>query len=217
MGRAIFKGKTAFAFSTVTLSLAFLGVLAAPLQGQIAFGNPYDAGIGAPHQHVFGWASPEPMIPGAFFNVPTRAPAPPSTISSDILRHPLSGKAKRLLEKIEHVAESGDHAGAISALREALVKQPAAEPYIQSLLGSEYLETRNFAEAAGAFSRAARILPHEPATHSNLGLSLALLGKFDLAKTELNKALELDKANDKARTILGAIRAAQRRESHRAE
>ena len=53
-------------------------------------------------------------------------------------------------------------------------------------------------------------MPHEAATHSNLGLSLALLGKFDLAEKELNKALELDKASPNARVILDAMHLAER-------
>ena len=68
--------------------------------------------------------------------------------SSDILRHPLSSKALHLLQKIMHLSEAGDHTAAIGALHEALIKQPAAKPYIDSLLGSEYLQTRQLTAAA---------------------------------------------------------------------
>ena len=131
-------------------------------------------------------------------------------ISSDVLRHPLSQKDLHFLQRIAHLSELGKHAAAIEALQEALVKHPAAEPYLDNMLGAEYLNTNQLEAAVASFGEAARILPRESGTHSNLGLSLALSGHFELAETELCKALELDKTSANARTILEALRVAER-------
>jgi tetratricopeptide (TPR) repeat protein len=211
MGRVVSVGRVAFAPNALILFIFLLAVPTASVQAQIRFSNPYDVRIG-PGLPYSSWGNTSDVPPDFFFNSPPPAPrpAPAGTISSDILRHPLSGKARSLLQKIMHLSEAGDHVAAIGALREALVKQPRAEPYIDSLLGIEYLKTNQFATAAESFGKAVRIMPHESATHSNLGLSLALMGKFSQAETELNQALELDKTNTNARTILEAMHAIER-------
>jgi Flp pilus assembly protein TadD len=109
-----------------------------------------------------------------------------------------------------HISQLGKHKEAIDILQEDLVKVPDAAPYIHSLLGEEYLETRQLPEAVTSFQEAVRVMPREAATHSNLGLSLALSGELELAEKELRKALELDHGNDKAKTILDAVLVAER-------
>jgi Flp pilus assembly protein TadD len=172
--------------------------------------NPYDARIGGHHTAGSFHPGINSVIDQAAMDLdfarPMPAPtAPAGTVSSDILRHPLSGRARHLLEKAMHIAELGQHGAAIEALRDALVKRPDAAPYIHSLLGIEYLETHQLAEAVKAFGEAARVMPHESATHSNLGLSLAASGSLDLAEKELHTALDLDATNEKAKVILEAV------------
>jgi hypothetical protein len=48
-------------------------------------------------------------------------------------------------------------------------------------------------------------MPHESSNHSNLRLSLAIVGEWDSAEQEDRKALQLDKSNDKAKLILEAL------------
>ena len=194
------------------LLAAPLILIPAPLKGQIYFGNPYDAGLGA--QRARGnlrgiSGAPEP---GAFvMNTPAPAPAaPPSTVSRDLLRHPLSRRALSLLRKALRIAKQGDHAAAIAVLRQGLLQQPAAAPYIDTQLGVEYLETHQFDSAIASFAEAARILPRDAAAHSNYGLSLAVAGQFGLAEKELLEALALDHTNEKAKDILSAMRALER-------
>jgi tetratricopeptide (TPR) repeat protein len=177
-----------------------------PAWGQIQFGNPYDASMG---RSPFGapWGARESLEAVSSFP----APAPvgggsgPSTISTDVLRHPLSSKARRLFEKAMHFAELGNHHAAIAGLREALVKCPSDAAYAQNLLGLEYIEAQQYPEAKASFGEAARLMPHESSNHSNLGLSLAIVGEWDSAEQEERKALQLDKSNDKAKLILEAL------------
>jgi Flp pilus assembly protein TadD len=153
-----------------------------------------------------GFGTPETLDP--LGNFPQPAPADgsgPTTVSTDVLRHPLSSKARRLFEKAMHFAELGNHPAAIEGLRDALVKCPADAPYAQNLLGLEYIEARQYTEAKASFAEAARLMPRESSNHSNLGLSLAIMGEWDSAEQEERKALQLDKSNDKAKVILEAL------------
>jgi tetratricopeptide (TPR) repeat protein len=196
--------------SAMLISSFFL-LATAPIWGQIYYGNPYDARLGLSRRYEFSMGGLPGTTDDGNPNFPRPANTPEAgTISSDILRNPLSSKARRMLEKARHNAEMGDHTAAIEGLRDALVKQPAAAPYIHSLLGIEYLETRQFAAAVLAFEKSARLMPHEAATHSNFGLSLAVAGQFDRAEKELRKALELDHTNTKAKGILEALLVAKR-------
>ena len=202
MGRAASKGWLAGS-SRLVIVLASVALGSAPLRAQIFFGNPYDARFGMPYTRGTPWALSPSFEPGVGMEAPPAAPA--GTISSDLLKHPLSRAALRLLRNAQHLAELGDHAAAIGALREALVKQPAAAPYIHNMLGGEYLRTHQFAAAVASLAEAVRIMPHETAVHSNYGLSLAVTGQFDLAEKELRQALALDHTNEKARNILEAL------------
>jgi tetratricopeptide (TPR) repeat protein len=191
--------------SAIFISSFFL-LATTPIWGQIYYGNPYDAGLGLSRRYEYSVGGLRGTMDDGIPNFPRPASTPEAgTISSDVLRNPLSSKARRLLEKAMHHAEMGDHTAAIEGLRDALVKQPAAAPYIHSLLGVEYLETRQFAAAISAFEKSVRLMPHEAATHSNFGLSLAVSGQFDRAEKELRQALQLDHTNAKAKTILDVV------------
>jgi Flp pilus assembly protein TadD len=159
-------------------------------------GAPFGSGWGARESLEAVSSFPEPG-PGAGSG--------PSTISTDVLRHPLSSKARRLFEKAMHFAELGNHHAAIAGLRDALLKCPSDAPYAQNLLGLEYIEVQQYTEAKASFTEAARLMPHESSNHSNLGLSLAIVGEWDSAEQEERRALQLDKSNDKAKLILEAL------------
>jgi tetratricopeptide (TPR) repeat protein len=221
MGRAV-SDKWLAAGSHLVIGLVSCALLAvplillpAPLKGQIYFGNPYDAGLGAQRSHgnlrgISGAPEPAAFV---IMNTPAPAPAPaapPSTVSRDLLRHPLSHRALGLLRKATRIAKQGDHAAAIAVLRQGLVQQPAAAPYIHTQLGVEYLETHQFGSAVAAFAEAARIMPRDAAAHSNYGLSLAVAGQLGLAEKELLEALALDHTNEKAKDILDELHAFER-------
>jgi len=132
-----------------------------------------------------------------------RTPGYPATISADVLKHPLSAKARRRLVKALYLAKLGEHPAAIKELRETLLKEPSSAPYAQNLLGVEYVRNQQFAEARKSFEEAALLMPHESANHSNLGVSLAVAGDWNSAEQEAHKALELDPNNASARSLLG--------------
>ena len=174
----------------------------APASGQVFSAGPYDGtrAMGYSYQGLREleeqWILQDP---------PEHVPAGPATISADILRHPLNSKARRRLEKALHLAELGEHPAAIKELRETLVKEPSSAPYAQNLLGVEYVENSQFAEARSSFEEAVRLMPHESVNHSNLGYSLAVAGDFNSAEQEARTAIRLDPDNTRAKRLLDLI------------
>ena len=179
-------------------------IATAPVSGQVLSGNPYD------QNRVFGystwWLIELEESTSSFPDSREHVPSGPATVSSDVLRHPLSAKARRRLEKALHLAELGEHPKAIKELRETLVKEPSSAPYAQSFLGVEYVQNQQFTEARNSFEEAVRLMPHESVNHSNLGYSLAVAGDWNSAEQEARTALQLDPANAKAKTLLEIIR-----------
>jgi tetratricopeptide (TPR) repeat protein len=131
-----------------------------------------------------------------------RTPNGPATISKDALMHPLSAKARRRLVKAAHLVKLGEHLAAIKELRETLVKEPSSAPYAQNLLGMEYVQNQQFAEARNSFEEAVRLMPHESVNHLNLGVTLAVAGDWNSAEHEARKALEVDPDNSRAKSLL---------------
>jgi Flp pilus assembly protein TadD len=130
----------------------------------------------------------------------------PAIVSADELRYPVPTKARRILEDARRKGDEGNHSAAIEDLLNALIKYPRSAPYIHNLLGREYIDTGDYIRAEESFNEAARLMPHESAHHSNLGLSLAILGHWDRAEQELRRALQLDHANANAKKILEALK-----------
>jgi Flp pilus assembly protein TadD len=139
-------------------------------------------------------AQAEPVITG------------PLTVSADLLRYPLSSKARHELEQATHQIDLGNHQAAIEDLQKTMVKYPRSVPYAYNLLGREYIESRQYVKAQESFAEAARLMPHESAPHSNLGLAFLILGQWERAEKELRKALQLDRANAKAKQILEMLK-----------
>jgi hypothetical protein len=67
---------------------------------------------------------------------------PAGTISVEELRHPISAKARKLIEQGQRYAGNGEHDKAIQEFKRAMA-EPSAVPYAHSLLGTEYLRTKN--------------------------------------------------------------------------
>ena len=111
---------------------------------------------------------------------PAQAPAEAS-VSADLLRHPLSRKARQMLQKAQRAAEAGDHAGAIRQFEETLAKYPDSGAWTYSWLGVEYIKTDQFDAAVTSFEQAVLLLPHDAVSRSNFGLSLATTGQYDRA------------------------------------
>ncbi|HEX3681385.1 MAG TPA: tetratricopeptide repeat protein [Bryobacteraceae bacterium] len=167
-----------------------------PVQAQ----NPYRNS----HDPRYGWELQELNERPA---LPANVASGPAIVSADELRHPLTAKARRAMEDANREAESGNHSAAIEDLRKAVVKYPVSAPYAYNLLGREYIDSGEYVKAEESFEEATRLMPHDSAHHSNLGLSLVILGQWDRAEQELRKALQLDRANAKAKQILEELKA----------
>jgi len=140
----------------VLTSVVCLG--GAPVWGQLHYGNPYDASMSRAPFGFPGWGARESLEAVSSFPEPVPGSGSgPSTISTDMLRHPLSSKARRLFEKAMHFAELGNHQAAITGLRDALAKCPSDAPYAQNLLGLEYIEVQQYTDAKASFTEAARL------------------------------------------------------------
>jgi len=188
----------------VAAMISFFWIAGAPLSGQGFSGNPYD------QNRMFGYSSRELIeleeSRSSFPDSREHVPSGPATISSDVLRHPLTSKARRRLEKALLLSELGKHPAAIKELRETLVKEPSSAPYAHNLLGVEYVQSGQFDEARSSFEEAVRLMPHESVNHSNLGFTLAVAGDWNSAEQEARTAIQLDSANTRAKTLLEIIR-----------
>lgn len=178
----------------IILLLSCLLLEGVPAWGQNTSANQCDHRLGCPF-----------VFPNTVTESPDNPSTRPATISTDLLRHPISSKGLRLLQKAMHLAELGDDNAAIQGLHQAIAKEPSIAPYAYNRLGLEYLKTEQFAQANDSLLEAARLMPHESASHSNLGISLALIGEWDSAEKEERKALELDQANLQAKRLLAFI------------
>jgi tetratricopeptide (TPR) repeat protein len=130
---------------------------------------------------------------------------PARTISVELLRYPLSGKASRMLHTALQAASAGDHAGAVKQLQKTLAKYPGSGPYVYSLLGVEYLRMEQISAAEEVLKQAVKLLPHDASNHANLGLALVSKGEYDCAEPELRRALDLDPHYALARQVLSVV------------
>jgi Flp pilus assembly protein TadD len=134
----------------------------------------------------------------------------PAVVSTDLLRHPIPGKVRRMLLSAIENMESGRHETAIEQLRETLAKYPDSAAYVHNLLGVEYTKTDRLDAAVHSFEQAVLLLPHDAMTHYNFGLSLVCAGDYGRATEEVRRALELDPANSQIQARLKSLVQLQR-------
>jgi tetratricopeptide (TPR) repeat protein len=130
------------------------------------------------------------------------SPASARTVSADALRHPLSGKALRSLQRAQSLIQAGDHVRALEQLREAAQISSAA-PYAYGLLGEEHLRLGEAEAALPELQQALRLLPSNVADQVNLGLALLMTGETRRAEQELRRALHLEPNNSRTQLVLG--------------
>ncbi len=131
-----------------------------------------------------------------------RAPASSGTVSAETLRHALSGKALRSLQKALDLIQAGNHLRALEQLR-GTAKISSAAPIAHSLLGQEHLRLGEAKEAIPELQQAVRLLPSDVANRANLGLALLMTGETRAAEQELRGALQLDPDNPRTQLVLG--------------
>ena len=128
------------------------------------------------------------------------------TVSADFLRHPISSRTHRMLQRAIAWMRSGDHQKAIQQLEATLAKDPASAAYVHSLLGYEFMRTDQVTAAINSFEQAVLLVPHDPANHNNFAVSLAAAGDYQRAEEEARLAHELAPDNPSIRSLLDALR-----------
>lgn len=139
----------------------------------------------------------------------TPPPQEQPLVSVDELRHPLTGKARRLLAKALGYAVRGDHTRAISTLHEGVAKDRTLAPYSHGLLGIEYLRSGRDAEAIPELTEAVKLFPHDARIRTNYAIALCVAGQFASAEQETKLALSLDPSLHSAQELMRLIDAAQ--------
>lgn len=129
----------------------------------------------------------------------------PSVVSVDILRHPISGKVRRLVLRGMSRMNAGEYEDAISILESTLAKYPDSAAYVDNLLGVAYVKMDRYQEGVDVLEKAIALLPHDAMTHYNLGLALICSGDYERATQEVQRALELDPKNAKMQARLDAL------------
>ncbi len=132
------------------------------------------------------------------------------TVSADLLRHPISSKTRRMLQRAVDWMRSGKHQEAIRQLEDTLAKDPSSAAYVHSLLGFEFMKTDQFSAAVNCFQQAVVLLPHDAANHQNFAISLAAVGDFKRAEQEVRRAQELAPESPEIRDFLDTLTAYER-------
>jgi tetratricopeptide (TPR) repeat protein len=150
-----------------------------------------------------------PSLAGTDSDAPLDARATPSdrhdAISIDVLRHPITEKARRTLRKALETLNSGHYEEARKQLLAMLAKYPDFAAYVHSVLGVVYVKTNRFSDAANSFEQAVSFFPHDAETHYNFGISLACAMDYRRAESEVRRALELDPKNKSAHCLLSLL------------
>jgi arylsulfatase A-like enzyme/Flp pilus assembly protein TadD len=110
---------------------------------------------------------------------------------------------------------AGDFNGAIAELRAGLERRGDDEQML-ALLGETLSLVGRHQEALAAFQGCLAVQPANPASHNNLGLALANLGRIDEAETAYRRASRLDPRFALARVNLGLLYLTARRDLVRA-
>ena len=170
-----------------------------------------DPWVGLPSHEAPGWQSGHGQLLDSQEPVDEEGPvvvaAKPSVsagVSVDQLRHPLTDKARRLLQKALALLAAHDFAHAREELRKA-VKDRSAAPYAHSLLGQEYIRGGQFKDAVPELQQALESFPSNVPDRANLGYALFMIRQNDSADKELRRALELQPANPRTHLVLGMI------------
>lgn len=150
---------------------------------------------------------------------PVLAPASPAApggakVSIAELKHPLSGKGRKLIERAQNDLHSGKTAQGIRTLQGAL-QEPSAVPYAHSILGATYLQLGRAADALAELEQAVQLLPIAE-NYSNLGYAHCIMGDMERGKEDLEHALQLDSSSPRTHYLIGLLLLDNKSRSHEA-
>jgi len=128
-------------------------------------------------------------------------------VSADLLRHPISSRTRRMLQRAVAWMRSADHQKAIQQLQATIAKDPSSAAYVHSLLGYEFLCTGQYPAAVDSFTQAVALLPHDPSNRHNFAVSLAVVGDYQRAEEEARRAQQLEPDNSDIQRLLDALHA----------
>jgi tetratricopeptide (TPR) repeat protein len=139
---------------------------------------------------------------------PTNLPSPAGTIPARQLLIP--PKAAKELQRAQTALVAGDIHSSARHLEKALQIYPACLE-AHNILGSRYIDLRDYETAAAEFQKAIEIDPRVMQPVSNLSVALFLLQQYQEAETAARRALDLDPRNPTARYMLGTILVTEKR------
>ena len=102
-----------------------------------------------------------------------------------------------------HALTKGQLDPAISALEGAITRQPRNKTAL-SLLGSAYLQKKDYSKAESALKRALQLDPNDLAAKYNLGLTYASMERYEEARQIFADLVQQDPKDDDAWMLLGA-------------
>ena len=114
-----------------------------------------------------------------FLNVP---PDTPFTIDNQAAEY------FRLIDDGADAMNRGDHATAVSLLKEALAREPG-DPFVHNSYGSALAATGQLPAAIAEFRKATQLSPDYPDAYNNLAAAIVQSGNPDQAIPEFRKAL----------------------------
>lgn len=126
------------------------------------------------------------------------------TVSVRELKHPLTGKAKKLLLEARKASEKGEYLKAVDLLR-GTMNDEAAVPFARMNIGVAYIRAGQPVNAIPELQEAVRLMPDDAVARTNLAYALLLANRAGAAEAECRKAIQLDKNSAKTRWVMGSI------------
>jgi tetratricopeptide (TPR) repeat protein len=124
------------------------------------------------------------------------------SISAEALRHPISRKANKALQKVTDSYLAGDDAGVQTQLQRA-IEMPEAAPYALKMKGLLDLNRKDFPAAQSELTQAAVALPWDAEARALLGYVFYCAGDSTEAETAAYKSLEVDPNQPLAHLVIG--------------
>lgn len=125
------------------------------------------------------------------------------TVSVAELQHPMSRKARTLIQKAQTALRKGNLDECFSTLDQAM-KERTAEPYVHGVRGAALLIKGRIPEAIPELEQAVQILPL-PSNYSNLGYAYLLSGQVEKGEALVRRAASSPDAPLQSHYLIGLV------------